>query len=133
MNCKIVTHQLASGATTISLHPQEFTFSDGTQCPEQSKELLDHFVLDYTTQLVGTVAGMDIVKRRPILTHTQLEHLADLSNQADVIICPTGLLEALEYQGWRDHYKNCVSIGPTKETRGKRDIPLVVDVNNWRH
>lgn len=128
-----VIHTLKNGATLISLHPHGFEFSDGTSCPEQCPDLVKTFKLEHDVKFIGQKAGMNIVRRRPVATHTQLEVLAELVTKVDLVICPTELIGALYHQGWRDHFDTCVSIGPTKETRGRREIPLIVDVNGWRY
>lgn len=127
-------HTLASGATLITLSPgHSFQFSDGTSCPGQDKSVCDKFTLRREGRQVKVIHGHRVNETQFLFSFEQLEELAAIAKQADLVLVAFPVLTALREMGLRndDRFRNVVAMNATPETQRSAPADKVVDVDNW--
>jgi len=127
-------HTLSNGATVLVMSPSHgFKFSDGTSADPQATAICDRLTLKRETQWVRTIKGMALNSMRMLLSDEQLDFLAEMTKEADLVLVPFPVLASLREQGVRDRFPNVVAFNATAETQRSAPADKVVDVNNWSY
>ena len=125
----MITHSLANGSTLVHLSLHPFKFSDGTECPGQSKELVDKFTLKKKFEVIHKINGMNITKTSFVLDEEQKNQMTNLANSVDIVLVSFQLLQALHDCDLK--LPNVVAFNATPETTRLQPDQKVVDINNW--
>ena len=127
-------HKLKSGATVAITSKHGFKFSDGTECLEGSSgDIVDAMAAKRTTEPVKKIKGMDVVRTKFEATPMCLKILGEFCKEADIVIVPFLLLNALKEAGIREEYPNAVAFNSTKETIRESPQNKVIDIDNWAY
>ena len=130
---RVKKHTLLNGAKVVALSNHGYSFSDGTSCSPQNREIVSQFNLERSYSPKGEVKGMKLNQMKMVLSDKQKEDLLKIQDMADLVIVPFPVLTALRETGERDQFSRCVAYNATKETQRSPLAEKIVDINNWSY